>query len=360
MGGMWWGIIQGWLLFRFLMPRMGAGLGPVWTSLLRLIQDLDPLTLVPAALGRVHEPSWAKLLFLLGGEAVAITWLLCREHEAPLLSRSRRPEADAPLLSLRPMRAWMMGRRKRLAATYHRSVLFPFEQAHGWRLRVSPPVWLLLLAPGLMLSLPLAILGREAHAAAKLLLPVEIALAAAIAGLGAAASLAAEREQGRWALLLCAPFTTGEIVRVKWQAAWLETWPLWPAAAAHTLLLCAAGALPWVDLPLAVLAVPVAAGAAAAIVLTACATAPSLTSAQQRALLLLVLPPLVAAIGSWLLPGLDGLNNLSLPQLFLTAQGFQAGPAITAATFGTLGLYALGIPAGIWLADWQLRRWPPL
>ena len=359
-GGIGWAIVQGWLLFRLLMPRMGSGLGPAWTSLLRLLQDVDPLTLVPAAIGRVHEPWWAKLLFLLGGEAVAITWLLVTEHPSPLASRPRRSEAEAPLLSLRPMRGWMMGRRNRGAATYDRSVLFPFEQVHGWRLRVSPPVWLLLLAPCLMLSLPLAILGREAHAAATLLVPLEIAVAATIAGLGAAASLAAEREQGRWALLLCAPFTTGEIVRAKWQAAWRETWPLWPAAAVHTLLLCASGALPWAALPLAALAVPVAAGAAAAAALLACALAPSLTAAQQRALVLLMLPPLVAAIGSWLLPGLHGLGILSLPQLLFVGQGFRATGATHTFTLLVLGLYSAAIPVSLRLADWQLRRWPPL
>jgi hypothetical protein len=264
------------------------------------------------------------------------------------------------MLSLRPIRAWMTGRQRRTIVAYHRSVLFPFEQAHGWRLRVSPPVWLLLLAPGLMLSLPLAILGREAHAAAKLLLPLEVALGALISGLGAAASLAAEREQGRWALLLCAPFTTGEIVRAKWRAAWLESWPLWPASAVHSLLLCAAGALPWSVFPVAVLVVPIAAGAAAGAVATACATAPSLTSAQQRALLLLGVPPLIIAAGSWLLPGLHGPGFLSLPQLVLAAQGFRPGWAAPVPTLAALGAYAAMVPASLWLADWQLRRWPPL
>jgi len=359
-GGIWWGVFQGWLLLRFLMPRMGAGLGPAWSSLLRLTQDLDPLTLVPAAIGRVHEPWWVKLLCLLGAEAVAITWLLCTEHDLPRLTRTQSSETDAPLLSLRPMRAWVTSRRTRAAATYDRSVLFPFEQAHGWRLRISPPVWLLLLAPGLMLSLPLAILGREAHAAATVLVPLEIALAATISGLGAAASLAAEREQGRWALLLCAPFTTSEIVRAKWQAAWLETWPLWPAAATHTVLLCATGALSWSALPVAAFAVPIAAGAAAGAVMTACATAPSLTAAQQRALLLLLVPPLIAAAGAWLLPALIGPGYLSLPQLVLAAQGFRPGWAALTPTLLTLGIYAAVIPVCLWLAEWQLRRWPPL
>jgi ABC-type Na+ efflux pump permease subunit len=359
-GGIWWGVFQGWLLFRFLLPRLTSGLGPAWVAVVRLVRDVDPLTLIPSALGRVPEPWGTKLLFTLGLEVVAITWLLCAEHELPLLSRAKRSELDAPLLSLRPMRAWMMNRRRQSPVTYHRSVLFPFEQAHGWRLRISPPVWLLLLAPGLMLSLPLAILGHEAHAAATLLLPMEVAVGATIAGLGAAASLAAEREQGRWTLLLCAPFSTGEIVRAKWQAAWLETWPLWPAAAVHTLLLCLTGALPWASLAFALLAVPVAAGAAAAVVMAACATASSLTAAQQRAVLLLLLPPLIAAGGNWLLPGLRGLGFFSLPQLILAAQSFRPGWAGLGPTLLALGLYAVAVPLSLWVADWQLRRWPPL
>lgn len=359
-GGVGWGIIQGWLLFRFLMPRLGVGLGPAWSALVRVLQDVDPLTLVPAAVGRVHEPWWAKLLFLLGAEAAAITWLLCTEHEVALSSRSRNPEEDAPLLSLRPMRAWMTAHRGSIPVTYVRGVLFPFEQIHGWRLRISPPVWLLLLAPGLMLSLPLAILGREAHSVAVLLVPVEVALAAMISGLGAAASLAAEREQGRWALLLCAPFTTGEIVRAKWQAAWLETWPLWPAAVVHTLVLSATGALPWTAIAPAVLAVPVASAVAAAAVMLACTTAPSLAVAQQRAVLLLLLPVIVAAVGSWLLPGLIGLRFISLPQILLAAQSFRPGWASLNLVLLVLGVYTAAVPLGLWLADWQLRRWPPI
>lgn len=358
-GAMGWGIIQGWLLFRFLMPRLGAGLGPAWAASVRVLQDIDPLTLVPAAIGRVHEPWWAKLLFLLSVEAAAISWVLCTEHEVPLASRSRNPEEEAPLLSLRPMRAWMTARRAG-AATYHRGVIFPFEQAHGWRLRISPPVWLLLLAPALMLALPLAILGRDAHFAARLLVPVEIALAAAISGLGAAASLAAEREQGRWALLLCAPFTTGEVVRAKWRAVWLETWPLWPAALVHTLLLCACGALPWTALLAAVVAVPLAAGLAAAAVLFVSATAPSLAAAQQRALVLLTLPVLIAAAGAWLLPGLRELGYLSLPQLLWIGQGFRHGWATPGAVATALAGYAALVPAGLWATDWLLRRWPPI
>lgn len=358
-GGTGWMIFQTWLLLRFLLPRLGAGQGPGWASLMRVVQDVDPLTLVPAALGRSHEPWWAKLLFLAALEAAALAWLLLAEHEWPLLARPRNSDGDAPLLSLRPMRAWMTARRSG-TATYHRGAIFPFEQAHGWRLRISPPVWLLLLAPALMLALPLAILGRDAHFAARLLVPVEIALAAGISGLGAAASLAAEREQGRWALLLCAPFTTGEVVRAKWRAAWLETWPLWPAALAHTLLLCACGALPWAALLTAGVAVPLAAGLAAAGVLLVSATAPSLAAAQQRALVLLTVPVFVTAAGAWLLPGLRELGYLSLPQLLWLAQGFRPGWAAPGAVALALAGYAVLVPAGLWATDWQLRRWPPI
>lgn len=358
-GGTGWFILQTWLLLRFLLPRIGAGLGAGWASLLRVLRELDPLTLVPAALGRAHEPWWAKLLFLAGLEAAALTWLLCAEHEAAFLARPRESDSDAPLLSLRPMRAWMTSRRTG-AATYQRGVFFPFERAHGWRLRISPPVWLLILAPALMLSLPLAILGREAHPAACLLVPAEVALAAAISGLGAAASLAAEREQGRWSLLLCAPLTTGEIVRAKWRAAWLETWPLWPAAVVHTLLLGACGALPAAALLPACLAVPVASGAAAAGVMLVSATAASLATAQQRALLLLGVPVLVAAGGAWLLPGLHGLGAMSLPQLLLGAQRFHPGWASPGSALLVLAGYAALIPLGWWAAEWQLRRWPPI
>jgi len=355
----WFGVFQIWIFMRILLPRAGAGLGSWWGALMRRIQDIDPLTLVPAVLGKVHEPWWAKLLFLLGLMAVALTWLLCGDHPFPTSPKRQGGDNDAPLLSLRPMRGWVTGRRGAVTS-YDREVMFPFERAHGWRLRVSPPVWLLLLSPSLLVSLPFAILGRDAHVPATFLAPLEAFLAAGIAGLGMGASLAAEREQGRWGVLLCAPLTPDAIVWAKWRAAWLETWPFWPAVALQTLMLAAGGALPWGAVPVAALGLPITAGAAAALAGALCVRTPSLTAAQQRTILAVVIPPLIALAGGWLLPGLGSLGIVSVPHILLSAQRFVPGFADPGFALVVLAMYALTIPLFLLLASWQLRRWPPL
>jgi hypothetical protein len=355
----WLGVFQVWIMMRLILPRAGAGLGPWWGALLRRLQDIDPLTLVPAAVGAVHEPWWAKALFLLGLMAVALTWLLCGDHPFPASTQRRSTENDVPLLSLRPMRGWVTGRRGAVTR-YDREVLFPFERAHGWRLRVSPPIWLLLLSPGLLVALPFAILGREAHQPATFLAPLAVFLAAGISGLGMGASLAAEREQGRWGVLLCAPLTPVAIIWAKWRAAWLETWPYWPAVTLQTLLLAACGALPWGAVPVAALGVPVAAGAAAALAGALCVRTPSLTAAQQRTVLAVVLPPLAAVAGWLLLPGLRGLGIISMPHVVFSAQRFAPGFADTGAALLVIAAYGLSVPLLLGLAAWQLRRWPLL
>jgi ABC-type transport system involved in multi-copper enzyme maturation permease subunit len=358
-GASWFGFVQGWLFLRLLLPRAGTGLGTWWSAIGRTIRELDPISLVPSVLGSVHEPWGPKLLFLLALQAVGIIWLAAGDHSFPTPRSRRTSDDDVPLLSLRPMRGWLMGRRTN-AAVYDRDVLFRWERTHGWRVRVSPPIWLLLLSPAVLVSLPLAILGADAHGPAVALAVLEVMLAAGIAGLGMAASLSAEREQGRWSVLLCAPLTLREIIRAKWRAAWLETWPLWAAGAGHTLLLALCGTLPWTAAPVVLLALPVAAGSAAAVAGALCARAPSLTAAQQRALCLLLAPLGAALIGGWLLPGLPGIGFISMPHLLASAQRFTPGFASPAAALGVLSLYAVAAPAGLWLTEWQLRRWPPV
>ncbi|HTE19455.1 MAG TPA: hypothetical protein VK689_13885 [Armatimonadota bacterium] len=341
------GFIQFWFLFRWIIPRVGAG--PVWADLMRWTQYLDPLTLVPAAVGAVREPWLLKVAVLVMGMAVAVVWMLGSDAELPLRNQRHTTKDPSDFFSLRPVRAWLTGQRTERAPEYDREVMYPFERAYGWRLRVSPPAWMCLLALGNLPALPLAILGRDAHLAAVILALPEAGVAAVIGAMGIAAGLAAEREQGRWIFLLCSPLSAREIIRAKWRAAWLESWPLWLAAALRGGLMAAAGALPWEALPVIVLAAPVAAGVSAAVVGALCVRAPSLTTAQQRAALWLLAPPLTALGTGFLLPRLPGIGYISLPHVLFSALQFRPGFAdpphalLALLAYGALGAVALGL-----------------
>ncbi len=118
--------------------------------------------------------------------------------------------------------------------------------------------------------------------------------------------------------------------------------------------------LPWSALPAAAVAPPVLAAVAAAFTALLTVHAPSLTAAQQRAALLLVLPPALASGAVWLLPQLSGLGYLSLPHVLFSALRFRppfaAGPEALLAFMAWSGAAA----AALCLSVWLLRRRPPV
>ncbi len=350
--------LQAWFMLRWVFPRIGSGMGPLWSEALLWVQRADPLTLLPAAVGLSREP-WplkvAVLALLMGG---ALAWLAARTDDLPLRATGQeKPPGD--LFSLRPARAWLIGERSGARTDYGADVAYDFERAHGWRLRVSPVAWLCFLAAGLIPTGPLGILGREGHGPVVAVQVMELWVAAGISALGVAAALASEREQGRWLFLLGTPLSPEQLVRAKWRAAWIESWPLWAAGALRAVLMGLAGALPWGAVPVAMVAAPAAAGAAAGLAAGLCVRAPTLAAAQQRALLLLVLPPAAVFAAGWLLPELRGPGYLSLPHLVGAALRFQPPFGGPAAALAGLALYALAGALGVAAAAWQLRRWPP-
>lgn len=353
------GVFQVWLLLRVALPSLGASLGPVWSTLLMWVVLADPITLVPAAAGALREPWPLKvgtLVFLL---AAAGLWIAGADLDLPP-SSVRRASDPASFFSRRPVRAWLAGSGSGEAADYGQQVMYPFERAHGWRLRVGTAAWYCLLPLLLIPAVTAAILGRDWNFVAVLLAVIDATIAAAVGALGMAASITAEREQGRWELLLSAPLSAGEILRAKWRAVWLETWPLWAAAAVRGLTLALAGALPWNAMPAAALAPPVAAGVSAAVVALFCVRSPSLTTAQQRALLWLLGPPLIALIAGWLLPHLRSIGYVSLPHVLFSALRFSPGFAGPLAALAALGAYAALGALAFGLAAWDLRRRPPV
>lgn len=350
--------LQGWIAVRMLVPRLG--LGPGWSDVLRWVRDLDPVTLVPAATGSLREP-WSPKVIMLGALLLAgAGWLALAERDLPARPPSGMLPGLSDLLSLRPMRGWVTSRRFRRAPEYGRSVMYPFERAFGWRLRISSLAWVCVLGPGLILAVPLALIGREAHAAAAGLVLVELLAVGLIAALGAAASVAGEREQGRWALLLCCGLSVREITLAKWRAAWMESWPLCALILAQALVLVPGGALPLHSLPLLAAAPLVTAVSSSAASLALGIGAASLVSAQQRALLWVLVPPVLGIGASLLLCRLPQVGYLSLPHLTASGLGFRpsfaGGPEIALA----LGGHLLVGGAALSAAAWQLLRRPPL
>lgn len=354
-----WGMIQFWLMFRAI-GKFGSGSGTWWQALLTWARNADPLTLVPAAVGGVRDPWWFKvavLVLIMGGVAV---WMIGAEREFPSLLH-RAPKKDAgDYFSLRPVRAWLSSHRAERAADYSREVLFPFEWAYGWRMRVSLPMWICVMGITVVPGLIAAIAGPSLHGRVLYLVVIETGFAAMVGAFGMAASLSAEREQRRWIDLLCAPLRMEEVLLAKWRACSLETRPLWVAALFRGLLFGLTGLMPWSAVPIAVLAVPVAAAVSAAVCAALCATATTLTTAQQRALLWLVVPFAGVLVCRWLLPGLDGALYLSLPHLLTSALRFDPGFAGPLQAGMGLAAYALLGAVALQAALWQLRRWPPV
>jgi hypothetical protein len=105
---------------------------------------------------------------LVMGMAVAVVWLLGSTPSFPC-EPAHAAKDPSDFLLAPPVRAWLTGQRTERAPEYAREVMYPFERAYGWRLRVSPPAWMCLLALGNLPALPLAILGRDAHLAAVIL-----------------------------------------------------------------------------------------------------------------------------------------------------------------------------------------------
>ena len=353
---------QFYFLMRLFMPRLAGSLGPWGAEILLWVQRADPVTLMPAALGITQESWGFKLLILALLVLAGGTWLAGADQDFPALTRPPLPQERnrLTLLSLRPFREWVSRPRTGETGILDRDVIFRFEWVHGWRTRIGPPFWLSLIALALVPALVAVIAGAETNGRERWLLLVEPCLAALFSALGMAASLSSEREQGRWVFLLTSPLRDFEILSAKWRAATLETWPFWPTALLRAVLLAGFGSLSWTGALLAFLAVPVAAGTAAAVAGALCIGAASLAAAQQRALLFLTLPSLAALTGLWLLPGMPGLDAVSLP--ILLVRGLAPG-APDAAALRALALLAgwAGFGAGcLWLARWQLRRWPPL
>lgn len=348
---------QLWLMLRWVVPRMG-GFGPFGVEFFRWLALLDPMTLVPAALGITHEAWWPKVLVVGIIGVVAACWLGTRD-ESTFWSNSGAKAPKSDYVALRPVREWFIGKGNRPVVNYDRNVLYAFEQAYGWRLRISPIAWSVLLSLFILPAIPLAILGREGHVQMVILMLAQLLAAAGISGLGMAASLAAEREQGRWTFLLSAPVREREIVLAKWRAAWMETWPLWAVAGAEGLLMALTGVFPWTAVPVTLAALPVAAAAAGGLAGAVCARTASLTAAQQRTLLLLLAPPVLVLLVRWLLPRLPGLEFVSLPHVVGGALGFGSASALSTALVALTAHAAVGVLA-VGLAAWQLRRWPPL
>lgn len=354
-----WGFLQFWFMFRAI-GKFGSGGGTWWSAALMWARNADPFTLVPAAVGRVNDPWWFKvamLVLLMGGVAI---WMVGAEREFPSLLH-RAPKKDAgDYFSLRPVRAWLSAHRAERAADYTREVVYPFEWAYGWRMRVSLPMWICVMGITVVPGLIAAIAGPALHARVLYLVVLEVGFAAVVGAFGMAASLLAEREQRRWIDLYCAPLQLEEILTAKWRACSLETRPLWVAALFRGLLFGLAGLMPWRAVPIAVLAVPVAAAVSAAVCAALCANATTLTTAQQRALLWLVFPFAGVVVCRWLLPGLDGTVYLSLPHLLSSALRFEPGPIGPLQALVSLGAYSLLGLVALKAALWQLRRWPPV
>lgn len=348
-----WFVFQGWILLRLTAPKLASAFGPVLQELVYWVHQLDPITLVPAALGRVREPWGLKLVFLLLVLAAVLVWLAGAERELPETGQKQKKREQIEVLSLRPLRAWSTASLGPDAESYDRDVLFHFERRHGWRLRISPPAWLFLLAFTVLPAVPAAILGREGRFLAPILAGTDVVVAAGIAALGMAASLASEQEQGRWTFLLCTPRPAAEILLAKWRAVWLETSPLWGVAAGRSLVLAVGGSLEWSVLPVAVLAPPVIGAAAAGVVAALALNCASLAAAQQRALLWVLAPPLLALGAHFLLPRLPGLEWLSPAH---GVASLAAGPGGTLLGLLPLAAHALLGAAGLAWAVRSLRR----
>ncbi len=349
------GLFQLWIMLRAL-NRMGSGLGSWWHSFITWLRNADPLTLVPAAAGAVRDPWWFKITVLLLGMSAVALWMSGADREFAALNQRTLKKNPGDFFSLRPVRAWLASHRAERPADYSREVIFPFEWAYGWRFRVSLPMWICIFGMTLVPGVVAAIAGPALHDRVLPLVVLEVAAASIIGSLGMAASLSAEREQRRWVYLLCTPVSLEEIVGAKWRACCREAWPLGAGALVRGLLFGLTGLLPWGAVPVAVLAVPVAVGVSAAVTAALCATAASLTVAQQRAVVWLVLPVGLVLAGQWLLPGLTGPLYLSMPHVLLSALRFDpgfAGPLqalVAFLVYGVVGVISLKA------AVWQLRR----
>ncbi len=348
--------LQFWFLFRFLSSRGGAGLGPAGVELVRACRALDPLFVIPAAIGLAREPFGLKVLVCLLLFLMAAVWLAGADVEIPSADRLRPQQEPGRMLSLRPLRAWVTGRRQALEPMPEHGALARFESRHGWRLRLSPPALVCLLGASLLPLPSLMILGKDGTLGAAVLATSDLCLAALIAGFGAAAAVTGEREQGRWTFLLCAPISFAELVGAKWRAAWVETLPIWIAAAVRAVALGLTGAVTPAGAALALLVTPVVAGAAAALSTALAVGSPSLAVSQQRTAVLLLLPVIAGGVATLLLPALSGLAFLSWPQIVLTnllrpptAPGYL--PVLI-----LLMVTAACIPAALGVATWQLRR----
>lgn len=337
-------LFQVWIFTRLAGPRLMAGAGPAAQELLHWIHQLDPITLVPSALGRVREPWMLKVLFLALVILAVVVWLAGADRDLPEYGRARTGTGD--FLSLRPLREWLAQTGESGAGRYGRDPVFQFERAHGWRLRVSPPAWLFLLAFTALPAIPAAILGEESGPLGPVLFGIDMLVAGIVGGLGMAACLAAEREQGRWELLLCAPLQSREIVLGKWRAVWLESWPLWAAAGLRSLVLAVGGSLPWTLVPLCSLGPVLGAGGAAAVSAALCLRAPSLTAAQQRAAAWALVPTIAVLAARLLLPELPNAEWLSPAHWAVLAERSPAG-VLTALgamlAYGALAAASLGL-----------------
>lgn len=350
-GGQLFLVFQFWLMARFLVPRAASALGPFGSWAAGLLADLDPITLVPAIMGGVHEAWPLKMLVLLLALIGGGIWLSGVDVDTSPSSATARARDAGDLFSLRPIRAWIVSTAaERPAAEYGRYVMFAFERVHGWRLRVSPMTWFFVLALGVLPTIPLAILGPDGNTGMIALSVGETGVATLIATLGVAAALACEREQGRWVFLACSPLSRAEIVLAKWFAAWWETWPLWVTGLLRPLLAAAAGALPWSAVPVATVAAPLAAASGAGLAAAFCLRAPTLTAAQQRALLIVLAPVTTVTLALWLLPHLTELGYLSPAHLLISALRFHPGFAPPRSALLAFALNAIGGATALWLA----------
>jgi hypothetical protein len=361
-GAAWFGmLVQAWFVLRWIFPMMASriGLAPWALEVVRAVAQADPVSLIPAAVGALREPWLPKASVLFFLVALGLLRLTAWEAEGGVPWQAAKAKPVPDFLSLRPVRAWMTGSRT-ASPEYDGEVVYPFERAFGWRMRVSAPMWLCILAVGCLPAVPLAILGREGNAGIAVLVVFQAAVASGIGALGAAGALAAEREQGRWPFLLCAPLRAGEIVLAKWRTAWIESRPLWLGAAGVALLGAVAGALPWTAVLPAASAAPVLSAGSAAWGTLLCVQAPSLTAAQQRALLWLLTPTALALGSAWLLPGLPGVRWISPAMILWSALSFHPGFAAPAGTLVALGAFAASGALALLGAIGVLRRWPPV
>ncbi|MFN3651024.1 MAG: hypothetical protein ACK47B_15725 [Armatimonadota bacterium] len=348
----WILLILAWGSYRSLFSTFG---GSGWAlELLRIFRSADPLLLVPAAAGAVGEPWVPKAAAALLAIAGTVAWIGSSPRR---FDWGEPPKASASfdgLMLLRPVRRWVAAHRQAQPPCYDRDLAYRFERAHGWRLRISTAGWLMLLAILLIPALPVALLGPGARSGAWLLLMLPPVGSALIAGIGTAAALAAERELSRWPGLLSTPLRTRDWLLAKCRAACTESAPLWAAAAFQAALFAVAGVLDWSAVAVAGLSAPLAAGVTAAWTAAFCVSARSLATATQRAVILLLVPPVVVELARWLLPGGEALESLSLFHLLAEAHrhGLHSGGLPLVVSTAHAASASLCLAAAVW----QLER----